>query len=91
MRLRVVLDLDRGIVNFFNGTRLIGSGVHVFSGDDWQTVDCGKLKISSNLWQRDGQWVISAYPLDRRTGYIKLNRPYSIDLSYSRSLDSVAA
>ncbi len=91
MKFSAVLDLDRGIINFFNGPKLIGSTIHQLTGDDWKTVDLKKVKIASNLWQKDGQWVVSAYPIDPKTGYIKLNRPYSIDLAFSHSAPLVAA
>ncbi|MCU0420654.1 MAG: hypothetical protein MUC38_13455 [Cyclobacteriaceae bacterium] len=91
MKVRVTLDLNRGVANFFNGSKMLGSTIHRFTGDDWKTIDTGKIEMASNLWQRDGAWVISVYPIDPRTGYIKLNRPYEVELTLSGAITPVAA
>lgn len=81
MDFQVELDQQTGIANFYHGTKFIGSLAHELTGDDWKRLDLGKLEVVSNLWSQDGQWRVSVYPIDPKTGYIKLNRSYPVTLS----------
>lgn len=75
------LDQVSGVVNFYRGTKRVGTLCHQLSGDDWKRLDLGKLEIASNLWNHDGEWKVSVYPIDAKTGYIKLNRSYPVVLT----------
>jgi hypothetical protein len=90
MEFFVELEQQTGMANFYRGSKLVGTAVHQLTGDDWKRIDLGKLEIASNLWNQDGVWKVSVYPVDPKTGYIKLNRSYPVQLTV-RGGASVAA
>ncbi len=90
MEFHVELDQQTGVAHFYRGEKRVGTLTHQLSGDDWKRLDLGKLEIASNLWNQDGEWKLSAYPIDAKTGYIKLNRSYPVTLTL-RSGTPVAA
>jgi len=83
MEFHVELDQQTGITNFYRGSSFVGTLIHQLTGDDWKRLDLGKLEVVSNLWNQDGQWRVSVYPIDPKTGYIKLNRAYKVTLTIS--------
>jgi len=81
MEFRVELDQLSGVAQFYVGNKPTGSVIHLLSGDDWKRLDIGKMEVASNLWSHDAEWKLSVYPIDPKTGYIKLNRSYPVTLT----------